>query len=91
MDAKVVFVTIDPARDDAAAMKQYTDYYKAGYTGLTGTAAEIAEAAEAWGVSYSSSPPSPPAATPWRTRRTPTSSMPRGSSATTSSSAPAPT
>ena len=52
VDAKVVFTTIDPARDDAAAMKQYTDYYKAGYTGLTGTADEIARAAEAWGVTY---------------------------------------
>lgn len=52
VDAKVVFVTIDPARDDAAAMKQYADYYKAGYTGLTGTADEIAQAAKAWGVSY---------------------------------------
>jgi len=50
--AKVVFVTIDPERDDAAAMKQYVDYYHAGYTGLTGTDAQIAEAAAAWGVSY---------------------------------------
>lgn len=56
VDATVAFVTIDPARDDAAAMKQYTDYYKAGYTGLTGTADEIAEAAEAWGVSYQQLP-----------------------------------
>jgi protein SCO1 len=56
VDAKVVFVTIDPARDDAAAMKQYTDYYMAGYTGLTGTADEIARAAEAWGVTYQKLP-----------------------------------
>ncbi len=54
--AKVVFVTIDPARDDAAAMKQYVDYYQAGYTGLTGTAPQIAEAAAAWGVSYKQLP-----------------------------------
>ncbi len=50
--AQVVFVTIDPARDDAAAMKQYVDYYRAGYTGLTGSDAQVAEAAAAWGVSY---------------------------------------
>jgi protein SCO1 len=50
--AKVVFVTIDPARDDAAAMKQYTGYYGDGYTGLTGTAVQIARAAADWGVSY---------------------------------------
>jgi protein SCO1/2 len=56
VDAGVVFVTIDPARDDAAAMKQYTGYYGAGYTGLTGTADEIAQAAEAWGVSYQQLP-----------------------------------
>jgi protein SCO1/2 len=56
VDAKVVFVTIDPARDNAAAMKQYTDYYKAGYTGLTGTADEIAKTAEAWGVTYQQLP-----------------------------------
>jgi protein SCO1/2 len=48
----VVFVTVDPARDDAAAMKQYVDYYASGFTGLTGTEAEIAAAADAWGVSY---------------------------------------
>jgi protein SCO1/2 len=55
-DAKVVFVTIDPARDDAAAMKQYTDYYKSGYVGLTGTAGQIAATARAWGVSYAQLP-----------------------------------
>ena len=48
----VVFVTIDPARDDAAAMKQYVDYYQAGYIGLTGTDDQIRAAAGAWGVSY---------------------------------------
>ena len=48
----VVFVTVDPARDDAAAMKQYVDYYQSGFIGLTGSEAEIADAAEAWGVSY---------------------------------------
>ena len=48
----VVFVTVDPARDDAAAMKQYVDYYASGFTGLTGSEAEIADAAAGWGVSY---------------------------------------
>jgi protein SCO1/2 len=50
--AQVVYVTIDPARDDVAAMKQYVSWYKAGYIGLTGTESQIAEAATAWGVSY---------------------------------------
>jgi protein SCO1/2 len=57
VDAKVVFVTIDPDRDDPAAMKRYVDYYGAGYAGLTGTAAQIAEAASSWGVSYRKLPP----------------------------------
>ena len=56
IDAKVVFVTIDPERDDAAAMKQYTGYYGAGYIGLTGTPGQIAETAAAWGASYTKLP-----------------------------------
>jgi hypothetical protein len=48
----VVFVTIDPARDDPAALKQYLSFYDAGFTGLTGSAAEIRRAADAWGVQY---------------------------------------
>ena len=48
----VVFVTVDPARDDAPAMKQYVDYYQSGFIGLTGSEAEIAAVADAWGVSY---------------------------------------
>jgi protein SCO1/2 len=47
-----VFVTVDPARDDAAAMKQYVDYYEAGFIGLTGSADEIAATAADWSVSY---------------------------------------
>ncbi len=45
----VVFVTVDPARDDAAAMKQYVDYYASGFIGLTGSEAEIADAAAGMG------------------------------------------
>jgi protein SCO1/2 len=48
----VVFVTVDPSRDDAAAMKQYVGYYGSDFVGLTGTEDEIAAAAAAWGVSY---------------------------------------
>jgi protein SCO1/2 len=51
-DVGVVFVTIDPARDDAAAMKQYVGYYQSGFFGLTGTDDEVRTAAGAWGVSY---------------------------------------
>jgi protein SCO1 len=48
----VIFVTIDPARDDPAALKQYLSFYDAGFIGLTGSAAEIRRAADAWGVQY---------------------------------------
>jgi protein SCO1 len=54
--AKVVFVTVDPARDTAPVMKSYLDAYKAGFIGLTGTAEQIATAAAAWGVQYSKGP-----------------------------------
>jgi protein SCO1/2 len=52
----VVFVTVDPARDDAAAMRQYVGYYGSDFIGLTGTEAEIAAAAADWGVSYARLP-----------------------------------
>jgi protein SCO1/2 len=48
----VVFVTVDPARDDAAAMKQYVEYYGSDFVGLTGSEEAIAAAAADWGVSY---------------------------------------
>jgi protein SCO1/2 len=54
--AKVVMVTVDPARDSASWMKTYLDAYKAGFIGLTGTDAQIAAAAAAWGVSYKAEP-----------------------------------
>ena len=62
---RVVFVTVDPARDDAAAIKQYTDCYAAGYIGLTGSEAEIADvASDAWGITYRRLPSASAAAMP---------------------------
>ncbi len=55
--AKVVFVSVDPARDTPAVLKAYLDAYKAGFIGLTGTPAQIASAAKAWGVGYQADPP----------------------------------
>ena len=52
VDVAVVFVSVDPARDTAAAMQQYVGYYGMDFTGLTGTADEIAATAAAWGVTY---------------------------------------
>ncbi len=56
LPAKVVFVTVDPARDTAPVMQSYLNAYKAGFIGLTGTAAQIATAAAAWGVQYHAEP-----------------------------------
>jgi protein SCO1/2 len=56
LPARVVFVTVDPARDTPAAMKAYLDAYKAGFIGLSGTAGQIAAAAKAWGVGYQAEP-----------------------------------
>ncbi len=49
---RVVFVSIDPERDDAAAMKSYLRYLPRAYTGLTGTPADVRHSADAWGVQY---------------------------------------
>ena len=48
----VVFVTIDPARDDAERLDAYTDNLHPEMIGLTGTESEIAEAARAYRVYY---------------------------------------
>jgi len=49
---RVVFVSIDPERDDAAAMKSYLRYLPPAYTGLTGSPAAVRANATAWGVQY---------------------------------------
>jgi protein SCO1/2 len=49
---RVVFVSIDPERDDVAAMASYLKYLPTAYTGLTGTPAQIRQTADAWGVQY---------------------------------------
>ncbi len=49
---RVVFVTIDPERDDVPAMKSYLRYLPAVYTGLTGSPDEIRRNADAWSVKY---------------------------------------
>lgn len=46
----VVFVTTDPARDDAATLRAYLDQFDAGFTGLTGDLTTITIVAERLGV-----------------------------------------
>ena len=49
---RAVFTSIDPERDDVAAMKSYLTYLPAAYSGLSGTPREIAENTAGWGVQY---------------------------------------
>ena len=45
--ARAVFVSIDPERDDVAAMKAYLRYLPAAFTGLTGAPDEVRRNADA--------------------------------------------
>ncbi|HYO42751.1 MAG TPA: SCO family protein [Candidatus Limnocylindrales bacterium] len=49
---RAVFISIDPERDDVAAMKSYLQYLPKSYVGLSGTPQAIHENAVRWGVSY---------------------------------------
>ena len=49
---RAVFVSIDPERDDPAAMKSYLRYLPAAYVGLSGQPDAIRRNADAWGVHY---------------------------------------
>ncbi len=46
------FVTVDPARDTPAWLKEYVRYLPAGFVALTGSADQVRAAADAWGVRY---------------------------------------
>ena len=49
---RAVFTSIDPERDDPAAMKSYLTYLPKGYVGLSGTPVEVRRNADQWGVKY---------------------------------------
>jgi protein SCO1/2 len=49
---RVVFVSVDPSRDDVATMKQYVGYFGEDFIGLTGAEDEVARAAGDWGIQY---------------------------------------
>ncbi|MDQ1324421.1 MAG: hypothetical protein QG587_1757, partial [Chloroflexota bacterium] len=49
---RAVFTSIDPERDDRAAMKSYLTYLPKAYVGLSGTPAEVRRNADGWGVEY---------------------------------------
>lgn len=45
-----VFVSVDPARDDVATMRDYVGHFHSRLVGLTGSAEQVARAAKAYGV-----------------------------------------
>jgi protein SCO1/2 len=49
---RVVFTSIDPERDDVAAMASYLRYLPKAYVGLSGTPAQVRAMADGWGVKY---------------------------------------
>ncbi len=49
---RVVFVSVDPERDDVAAMANYMRYLPDAYYGLSGTPDEISRNTAGWGVKY---------------------------------------
>ncbi len=49
---RAVFTSIDPERDDPAAMNSYLKYLPKAYVGLSGTPAEVRRNADGWGVKY---------------------------------------
>ncbi len=51
-DVDVVFVTTDPARDDASTLRTYLDRFDPAYTGLTGDLADIEVVADALKVPF---------------------------------------
>jgi protein SCO1/2 len=53
---RVVFVTVDPKRDDQATMKKYVDAFGGGITGLTGSDAALAPLLSSLGVVHAIQP-----------------------------------
>jgi len=55
-NVRVLFVTLDPARDTAEKLGEYVPFFEASFVGLTGDAAKIAAIAKAYGVFYQKAP-----------------------------------
>ncbi len=49
---QILFVTVDPARDTAKRMAEYTQYFNANIIGLTGTEQKIAAVTQKYGAVY---------------------------------------
>jgi protein SCO1/2 len=53
---RVLFITVDPARDSPKSLGQYVHFYNPSFTGLTGGADQIAKVAKDYGAYYESVP-----------------------------------
>jgi len=49
---RVLFVSLDPARDTPQRLKEYTAFFHAGITGVTGTPEAVADVARRYGASF---------------------------------------
>jgi protein SCO1/2 len=49
---RVLFITVDPERDDPARVASYVRFFDPSFMGATGSAQAVAEAAAAFGVPY---------------------------------------
>lgn len=49
---QVLFVSVDPARDDLERLAEYAAYFDSGILGITGSPAAVAEAAARYGAAY---------------------------------------
>lgn len=56
---RLLFVSVDPARDTPAVLQKYTAYFHADMIGATGTPEQIAAVARAYGASFIQQPPRP--------------------------------
>ena len=56
---KLIFVSVDPARDTPAVLKEFTSAFHPDMVGLTGSPQAIADMTKAYGVSVSIAPDQP--------------------------------
>ncbi|NEV62785.1 SCO family protein [Thiorhodococcus minor] len=53
---RVLFVSVDPERDDLARLASYTDYFHPRILGTTGSPEQVAEVADLYGAAYRKAP-----------------------------------
>ena len=63
-EVRVLFVTVDPARDTRAALERYVGAFGAPFVGLRGTPAQLRDLARRYRVAYSRAEPGPDGAYP---------------------------